>query len=90
MAGDGSLSTAHFVDQGILCYLGYRIVQTQGVSKYVRELILDEIFTYALPPLNSLEYMEGWGSPESPRRLEKMARFIASFLQNIKKRNRLI
>jgi hypothetical protein len=59
---------------------------TQGLPETARRELLDEIYSGELPRVNSLEYMEAWGTPASATRLRKMADSIATFARNAKRR----
>ena len=70
---------------GVLGHLGYR-VGNQGLSALERRTILTEVFNSKLPNINSREYMQGWGQPNSKERLKKMADSMAAFCQSQKRR----
>lgn len=71
---------------GMLSYLGYRVGKTNGVTQGVRHQILDLCFSGAVPPINGLDYMRGWGLPGTTDRLRKLANEIASFARNGKRK----
>lgn len=72
--------------QELLSYWGYR-VGLQGLPKTSRQRILSEIFCATnLPTVFDRNYLESWGPPLSPKRLEKMANSLAVFCKNAKVR----
>tara|TARA_B110000503_G_scaffold139953_1_gene229574 strand:- start:2409 stop:2897 length:489 start_codon:yes stop_codon:yes gene_type:complete len=62
-------------DQGILATVGYK-VGNDGVSKEIREYLLDYIITSQLPPIGSPAYISEWGEENSPLRYKKLHRVI--------------
>lgn len=84
--GMGKLSTEGWLQEGLLRYMGYQVGSTQGVSTPVRRRILEEIFDGALPPVFEPSYLEKWGPPQSPFRLQQMAETIAALARNAKRR----
>ena len=72
-----------FYKEGLLSYVGYHVGQ-QGVHESIRLQILDCVFHNELPNVDSPEYMDGWGSPETPDRLKKIAESLAAFARNAK------
>ncbi len=75
-----------FYKDGLLSYVGYRVGRN-GAPQDTRLQILDCVFHNELPNVDSAEYMEGWGSPNTTARLQKIAESIAAFTRNAK-RNR--
>jgi hypothetical protein len=73
-----------FYKEGLLSYVGYRVGRN-GESQDTRIQILDCVFHNALPNVDSPEYMEGWGSPKTTTRLQKIAESIAAFTRNAKR-----
>lgn len=71
---------------GILGALGYRVGKAGAPLKERRQL-LDFVFTEDLPPIESAEYMAGWGVPNSGARLQKIAESLAAFVRNAKRRD---
>lgn len=84
--GSGSLSTEGWLQEGLLRFMGYQVGSTNGVATIVRRRMLEEIFEGALPPVFEPYYLEKWGGPESPMRLQQMAESIAAFTRNAKRR----
>jgi hypothetical protein len=72
---------------GLLGYLGYR-VGIAGLNCEERTDLLDTIYSHALPPVNSVDYMKEWGEPNTGPRLQKMAESIAAFVRNAKRRQK--
>lgn len=80
-----------FIDaaaQGLLACLGYRVGQ-HGLNLYDRRLLLTTVFMDRLPPVNSAEYMQSWGVPETSQRLRIIADSIAAFVRNAKRRKNI-
>lgn len=71
--------------EGMLKHLGYR-VGISGKGPDERREVLDHIFTATLPVINSETYWADYGAPGAPRRLEKMATSIVSFIRQQKRR----
>lgn len=67
--------------EGVLSYVGYRVGRN-GLSEGVRLQILNCVFHNTLPRVESPEYMEEWGTPETSERLQKLAESIAAFTRN--------
>jgi hypothetical protein len=84
--GDGSMRPAGWHEEGMLAYLGYRVGIVQGVSQGIRRQILDAVFMHPLPPVNGPEYCRQWGPPAAAARLERLAKEIARFTQNAKRK----
>lgn len=84
--GKSGLESSDWHLIGMLSYLGYRVGATNGVTPGIRHQILDLSFGSALPPLNSLGYMQDWGPPASTLRLRKLANELASFARNGKRK----
>jgi len=74
------------VSAGIMGFLGYRVGAT-GITPAKRQELLDYVYRGNLPSINSQEYMDGWGAPQSGARLRKMAESIAAFVRNSRRRN---
>ena len=79
-----SLET-ELVEESPLHVLGYRVGRT-GEDTVTRRRILRRAFTGKLPIVDSIEYMESWGEPESPKRLKKIADNIASYSGGMRNR----
>ena len=82
--------TTVFIDApgaGLLGYLGYR-VGLAGLDSVERTNLLDTVYAYRLPQVNSVEYMNEWGEPNTGQRLQKMAESIAAFARNAKRRQK--
>ncbi|MCV0394349.1 MAG: hypothetical protein K5872_13460 [Rhizobiaceae bacterium] len=84
--GSGSLSTGGWLKEGLLRFMGYQVGSTNGVATPVRRRMLEGIFEGGLPPVFEPAYLEKWGGPESPMRLQQMAETIAAFVRNAKRR----
>lgn len=77
------------VKEGPLGRSGYQVGKT-GETVTRRQQVLEEVFTASrgeLPGTYPLGYLDEWGKPESGARLEKMAKSIATFCRNHKKRS---
>lgn len=85
--GHGSLSTSGWLEEGLLRFMGYQVGSTNGVATPIRRRMLEEIFEGGLPPVFEPAYLEKWGGPESPMRLQQMAETIAAFVRNGKRRS---
>jgi hypothetical protein len=64
------------VEESPLHEMGYRVGKTNGVPKSRRREILEVAFRGALPTVKSSAYMKRWGTPNSRRRLRRMATAI--------------
>ena len=84
--GSGKLSTDGWLQEGLMRYMGYQVSSEAGISEITRRRILEEVFEGALPPVFQPSYLEKWGPPESPMRLQQMAETIAAFARNGKRR----
>ena len=73
-------------EESPLKHMGYK-VGANGLSRGKRREILEDAYKGDVPNVFSPEYMEDWGSPDSSKRLHKMARSIASHARNAKKKN---
>ena len=71
---------------GVLGYLGYTVEQKANLSPSERRTILTQVFKSKLPNINSAEYMQEWGNPNSKERLKKMADSLAWFCRSQKKK----
>lgn len=72
---------------GMLSYLGYHVGETQQTSRHMRRHILEYVFEYQLPPLDSHDYYLEWGQPQTAQRLRKLANTLAALTRNAKRRN---
>lgn len=87
--GNGSLSDDQFwYKDGLLSFVGYRVGKTNGLEEAKRHQILRCVLFNVLPNVDSPEYMQEWGVPQSSARLKKMAESIASFTRNAKRKDR--
>jgi hypothetical protein len=69
---------------GLLSFVGYRVGQS-GESRNTCQEILDWVYECPnLPKVNSEEYINGWGTEQSPERLKKMANSLAGFINSKK------
>ncbi|RDJ10114.1 hypothetical protein B5K05_13350 [Rhizobium phaseoli] len=84
--GNGLLSLANAIPEGMFVFLEYRVGRVQGEPEAVRRGILARVFEGALPPVFPKSYMAEWGASGSPARLQKMAVSIAAFVRNTKRR----
>jgi hypothetical protein len=84
--GSGGLNASDWEPEGLLKVLGYK-VGLAGEQQSFRRHLLAEIFNCIVPPVFDDHYAEQWGSPGSPFRLWKMARTIAAFTRNAKRRD---
>ena len=74
-------------DDGLLKHLGYRVGHN-AERRSLRYGILDRAFRLSpIPPNFDFDYREEWGSPESGKRLRKLAETIAAFARNAKRKN---
>jgi hypothetical protein len=84
--GSGQLNAQGWLKEGVLGALGYHVGDSASVPTLERRRILRRAFHGALPPVVPPADLEEWGAPASPKRLEKMARTIASHVRNSKRR----
>lgn len=84
--GDGRLSAAGWVQDGVFSYMGYRVGNTDGLSSDIRRRMLELIFEGELPPVFEPSYLNQWGNPGTAARLQKMAETLAAFSRNAKRR----
>ena len=82
--GEGGM-TAFWYEYGLFSYVGYHVGNTNGKPDDVRQELLDCIFHNDLPKVQSEEYMQGFGTPKTPRRLNKMADFLSAEARNFKR-----
>lgn len=85
--GDRSQRFDTWNQEGVLKYMGYEVGRTKGLADHSRREILDAVFSSALPPVNSPDYVKNWGLPGTAPRLERLANELARFARNAK-RNR--
>jgi hypothetical protein len=83
--GRGDLNSDDWEREGLLKVIGYK-VGIGGETQSFRKQILAAIFRGAVPPVFPSHYVAEWSSPGSPHRLRKMARTIAAFTRNAKRR----
>lgn len=84
--GNGRLSGAGWVEEGVLKYMGYSVGRTSGENREVRQRILSHTFEGPLPPVFPINYSREWGEPGSSGRLRKMAETLAALTRNAKRR----
>lgn len=88
---DGRIGSDVFaVAEGMLGFMGYRVgvrATKDGVTPQKRRAILEDAYLRQLPPVNSTEYMAGWGKPRTATRLKKIADAIASQTQLAKRKS---
>ena len=82
--GEGGM-TAFWYEYGLFSYVGYHVGNTNGKPDDVRQELLDCIFHNDLPKVQSEEYMQGFGTPKTPQRLNKMANFLSAEARNFKR-----
>lgn len=87
--GDGPFSDEPWPQTGLLGYMGYHVGHSGIQDAKERRNILKKIFTSHLPSVNSPSYMAEWESPNSSKRLKKMADSIATFCKNDKRKESL-
>jgi hypothetical protein len=84
--GDGQLGTDGWLREGLLGILGYRVGNAKGRAPGERRAIRDHVFTGPLPPLLPPDHLQEWGQQGSAGRLHKIAKEIAAFTRNAKRR----
>ena len=84
-SGDGNVDGDSWVDVGLLKYLGYQVGK-DGLPRIDRQSILRGVYSGSIPNVNSPEYMNEWGAPDSGMRLQKLANCLAAFCRNGKRR----
>ncbi|MFA1676282.1 hypothetical protein ACDY97_26955 [Rhizobium mongolense] len=84
--GSGSLTSFDAPKDGVLSFFGYHVGKGSILTSRMRCAILDRVFRIVLPPILPSWHMESWGTPESSRRLRKMAETIAALARNAKHR----
>lgn len=72
--------------EGLLSFMGYRVGQ-KGAVEESRRTILDYIYVRNVPNVTSVDYMLKWGKPNTGKRLLKLARSIANFVKNAKRKD---
>jgi len=88
LIGDSAsaLNVAHFeYEEGLLKFMGYAVGQN-GAYRTRRRQVLDYVFNERVPKVQSYEYMAEWGAPKSSCRLEKLAKSLAAYARNAKRR----
>lgn len=70
--GSGDLDTQDWLREGILKFMGYRVGNVDGEPQGIRERILTQIFSGPLPPVFPDAYIDEWGAPSTPTRLQKL------------------
>ncbi|MCZ7468148.1 hypothetical protein M0412_08755 [Agrobacterium sp. O3.4] len=86
LKGNGSLNSFDAPEDGVLSFFGYKVGQLSVLTPSMRYAILDRVFRIALPPVLPSPHMALWGTPNSLRRLHKLAETIAAFVRNAKRR----
>ena len=76
--GDGHLSTINWEELGALKLFSYSVDQESNLTEAQRRFSLDLVFASTIPPFTRWEYVEQWSTPETARRLLKMANCLAS------------
>jgi hypothetical protein len=66
----------------LLKALGYRVGASSPLTERQRHWLLDEIISSELPPVVSAEYLEEWGRPLTPVRLNRVLRAVRGFASN--------
>jgi hypothetical protein len=84
--GTGKLDGADWPKESLLSFMGYRTGQ-KGADEDSRRAILDFIYTRNVPSVNSVEYMRKWDRPYTGKRLLQMARSLANFVKNEKRKD---
>ena len=84
--GIGNVDPKSWRPEGMLAFLGYHVGTTQGLEQSSRRAILDTVFLSELPPLNGPSYMQEWGTPNTGKRLSKLAESLAAFTRNAARR----
>jgi len=84
LKGVGDNLSPAWPETGLLRFMGYT-VGDNGINQFRRQKILNTIFEGLLPNVNSPEYMEEWGIPQTAKRLKKLANSIAAFVRNSKR-----
>ena len=85
-SGDAQLQS-DWPNIGLLKYMGYSVGRS-GLPARDRRRILKSVFTGTLPNVTAADYMAQWGKPRSEVRLAKMARSIAAFCRNARRKAR--
>lgn len=84
--GSRKLDGADWPKESLLSFMGYRTGQ-RGTEVESRRAILDFIYTKNVPNVNTVEYMRKWDSPNTGKRLLQMARSLANFVKNEKRKD---
>jgi len=84
--GSGELVAVNWPKESLLSFMGYKTGQ-KGTDEESRRAILDFIYTKNVPNVNSVEYMRKWGKPNTGKRLLQMARSLANFVKNEKRKD---
>jgi len=84
--GSGNLMSFDAPSDGILSFFGYQVGQASQLSPATRYLVLDRVFRIRLPPVLPSSHMALWATPNSGRRLKKLAETIAALVRNAKRR----
>lgn len=85
-SGLGGIQTENWLKTGLLNFMGYKVGETDGEPRHVRQRILTEIFSGPLPPVFEQSYLEKWADPSSAGRLHQLAETIAALTRNAKRR----
>jgi hypothetical protein len=85
--GDGQLETDHWLKEGMLNYMGYKVGVSGERKLLIRQNILTEVFSGSLPPVFPREYNLQWGNPNTSQRLQKIANTISALTRNAKRRH---
>jgi hypothetical protein len=84
--GSGRLDGTDWPKESLLSFMGYRTGQ-KGADEESRRAILDFIYTRNVPNVNSVEYMRKWDRQNTGKRLLQMARSLANFVKNEKRKD---
>lgn len=84
--GDGAFLATDDFGEPVLSTFGYTVSQEDGLSAKQRHERLGDIFHLTLPPAFDLPTLRQWGDGASPLRLQKMAKCLATFTRNAKRR----
>jgi hypothetical protein len=82
--GFGAIDTDHWLKEGVLKFMGYKVGNVDGEPQSIRHRILSQIFSAPLPPAFPYSYLDE--CPSSAQRLRKMAETIAALVRNGKRR----
>ncbi|MCK0173884.1 hypothetical protein [Mycolicibacterium sp. F2034L] len=83
-----NLDTGAWPTSGVLGEMGYRVGRS-GLVDGARKRILAEVLSVELVATSPAAeaYVDEWGPPNSPKRLQKMVNSIAAFARNARRRD---